>query len=421
MHADHVMGIIPLLRNTLFPPSTDPQMNAPPLEKAPSIEIYGPAGIRNFVRSILKMTLTKTADNYVVHELLTPQDQPTLCDPPELLHFNEIPGRDIYCSEQDGFWRDITRDQGKFCDVAVDAGPILHRDPCLGYVFRECAPLSRKLVFLGDAYDASSIVPLCLDPSPSLVVHESTEAYIPETIDPKSKRSYETVKSKALARGHSTPEQAGEFAKLVGAQQLVLNHIGSRFPHPSPTDTKGIRAGVLREMERQASAAWGMGNARVAFDFMRVHVPPPADEFEEGGSSSASPLVEDFDDFPNARNVYHSGGGRGRGRGRGQSHNYNSYNNSYNSGRGKRPYSAVATQHAADSESSRPQWNRRQVEDNDNGASNTYNTRGYSGDRSRGSGSGGRSRGRGRGRGRGHGNYSRSGDKDGAEPSKRRN
>ena len=150
--ADHVMGIIPFLRNVLFPPSADPQMSPPSVEKAvsyqrttfslwnvnrpsqPSIEIYGPAGIRNFVRSTLKMTLTRTADNYVVHELLTREDQPTLCNPPEVLHCNEIPGRDIYCSDQDGFWRDITLEKGSHCDVAVDAGPILHRGMFSKYI-----------------------------------------------------------------------------------------------------------------------------------------------------------------------------------------------------------------------------------------------------------------------------------------------
>ncbi|EEB92712.1 hypothetical protein MPER_08739, partial [Moniliophthora perniciosa FA553] len=180
--------------------------------------------------------------------------------------------------------------------------------PCLGYVFRECAPLSRKLVFLGDTYDASSIIPLCIDPSPSLVVHEATEAHIPQEIDPRSKRSLETVKEKAFARGHSIPEQAGAFAKAVGAQQLVLNHIGSRFPYPSPTDTKGIRANVLKEMERQASVAWGMGNAHAAFDFMRVSIPLAGDHRND--ISDSPPEWEDFLTMAHQNPYY--GGGRGR-------------------------------------------------------------------------------------------------------------
>lgn len=34
---------------------------------------------------------------------------------------------------------------------------------------------------------------------------------------------------KTLARGHSTPTMAGEFAKRIRAQKLVLNHIGARL------------------------------------------------------------------------------------------------------------------------------------------------------------------------------------------------
>lgn len=68
---------------------------------------------------------------------------------------------------------------------------------------------------------------------------------------------------------------AGTFAKLIGAQKLVLNHIGSRFPAPyfNPRQKKeSIRTTIIREIERQASEAWGLGNAEAAVDFMRVNV-----------------------------------------------------------------------------------------------------------------------------------------------------
>lgn len=104
-------------------------------------------------------------------------------------------------------------------------------DPCLGYIFTELGPHKRKLAILGDTHDASPVIPLCLDPSPSLLVHESTEAAIPKSVDFSgrlSKRTVEEVSNTALLRGHSTPDQAGLFAKKVGAERLVLNHIGGR-------------------------------------------------------------------------------------------------------------------------------------------------------------------------------------------------
>lgn len=44
-----------------------------------------------------------------------------------------------------------------------------------------------------------------------------------------SRRSAKEVHDKALGKGHSIPEMAGEFAKLIGARDLVLNHIGGRY------------------------------------------------------------------------------------------------------------------------------------------------------------------------------------------------
>jgi len=267
MHADHTMGLVPLLRNILGIPKFDTD----PSPKPPKVEVYGPAGIRLFVRSILKMTFTRTADRYVVHELLSANDEVTPCVPPEVMHTSESQGRDIRAGKEDGFWREFVS-RG---NVAVDAGPILHRDPCIGYIIRESPPFSRKIVILGDTHDPKSLLPLCVSPSPSLLIHESTDAYIPSSIDPNSKRTKDNVETKARERGHSTPGMAGTFAKLTGAKQLVLNHIGSRFPAPQNANRrrlKDTRVAVMQEVERQASEAWGMGTAQAAVDYMRVEV-----------------------------------------------------------------------------------------------------------------------------------------------------
>ncbi|KAF8892702.1 beta-lactamase-like protein [Infundibulicybe gibba] len=274
MHADHIMGIVPILRNTLHPPAADAPTEgstAPQVPREPpKIEIYGPAGIRSFLRTILKLTLTRTSDNYVVHELLNPLDPITPCDP-EILHANECPGRDILSSPDNGFWKSIAQSKGIFGHVIVDAGPISHRDPCIGYVIHEPSESGRKLVILGDTYDPSAITPLCT--SASLLIHEATDAYIPQSVDPQARRSLEVVQAKTLLRGHSTPTMAGEFANKIGAKKLVLNHIGGRFP--ASRNGNDSRAAVIREIERQATAAWGMGEARAAWDFMNVVIPAP--------------------------------------------------------------------------------------------------------------------------------------------------
>lgn len=142
------MGIVPFLRHILSPPAIVDASEALPSAKPvcllltltksafshcsikpPRIEIYGPAGLRTFVRSILTMTLTKTADTYAVHELLTPQCLRTPCDA-ESLHSSECPGLDFVCDEQ-GFWQAIVVARGRVGDIVVDAGPISHRGQSL--------------------------------------------------------------------------------------------------------------------------------------------------------------------------------------------------------------------------------------------------------------------------------------------------
>ncbi|KAH7889797.1 beta-lactamase-like protein, partial [Phlebopus sp. FC_14] len=258
MHADHVVGIVPFLRHILYPPPISGSSEVQPSSKLPPrIELYGPAGLRNFVRSILTMTLSRTADTYAVHELLTPSCTPTPCYP-SLLHPSECHGLDFMCDEG-GFWRSITSASGHLGEVIMDAGPITHRDPCIGYVIHERSFPQRKLAILGDTCDPSAIIPLLSSPPPSLLVHEATDAFIPRSVDVQARRKSEDVHEKVLARGHSTPVMAGEFAKRVGAQRLVLNHIGSRFPAPRQLkDGRDRRFAVIEEIGRQASEAWGM-------------------------------------------------------------------------------------------------------------------------------------------------------------------
>jgi len=161
LKADHVMGLIAFLRNVLQPPpsSSDPQVSttnsgvstsrfscrSSSHSRQPTIDIYGPSGLRTFIRQNLKMTLTRTNWTYAVHELLSPHDPLTSCiDAPknhparmdarqvDALHYSEEKGKDLRAGE-DGLWRGVTsgrgrrRREGNECVIWVDAGPIMHR------------------------------------------------------------------------------------------------------------------------------------------------------------------------------------------------------------------------------------------------------------------------------------------------------
>lgn len=158
-------------------------------------------------------------------------------------------------------------------------------------------------MILGDTYDPSAIAPLCH--SASLLVHESTDAYMPPHVDPEAKRTEEAISTRIAERGHSTPTMAGAFAKLIQARHLVMNHIGCRFPAPQfshrQRNTRELREGVTKEMERQANEAWGLGKAQSAVDYLKVDVhalrgdpelEPEENGVEEAGASWRSPHAE---------------------------------------------------------------------------------------------------------------------------------
>lgn len=182
----------------------------------------------------------------------------------------------------------------------------------------------RRLVILGDTYDATGMLPLVrapmllpeeqdLDPEAldvDLVIHEATNAFLPDLDDSQSplkvdplthapQHSLESVTALARSHGHSTPQVAGSFARSVRARRLVLNHLSVKYPDPDALEAS--RDGVsdesrskwremLREIARQAADEAGLPGPSsddsatteqqqqqqrvwTARDFMQVEVP----------------------------------------------------------------------------------------------------------------------------------------------------
>ncbi|GAA5844139.1 hypothetical protein JCM3766R1_003269 [Sporobolomyces carnicolor] len=381
MHADHVNGLPGLLctisagEGSVHQGEQDPRIAQS--QSIPPTQIYGPSGLRLFLRTCLALTHSTLTRPYQVHELLFP-DEPEESGP---LHPSEQQGRNIRCDDQ-GFWRGVVKDER---GVTVDVGPILHTIRCLGYLLVEAPrplpivpslyiphltlpenasqlkaqgisnPLTlmstlqssrrsitlpngtvleppgiggrgRRILVLGDTYDATPILPLIDNLSSDLghpnsrehadddrlkreslldlVVHESTNAYLPDH-DPSQSRlkkpdnatTLESVTQLAREHGHSTPQVAGTFARLAKTERLVLNHLSVKYPDPGDDDkdkdeedeNKKVWRGMLSEIERQAEESWlGRGTdddglaagaaehkSRVctARDFMEIEIP----------------------------------------------------------------------------------------------------------------------------------------------------
>ena len=143
--------------------------------------------------------------------------------------------------------------------ITVEAFPLYHRVPAVGFIFRE-KPKPRRII--GDMVEfykvpvaqrnalkngADYITPegtvvansrLTLDPAPS-----ASYAYCSDTaFDPRvaeSVRGVETIyheatyleseKAKASQRGHSTAAEAGEIASMAQAKRLILGHYSRSY------------------------------------------------------------------------------------------------------------------------------------------------------------------------------------------------
>lgn len=153
-----------------------------------------------------------------------------------------------------------------------------------------------------------------------VLVHESTNIALPSHLNKNGKPdSQEEIAAKARSRGHSVPQIAGQFAALVNAKRLILNHFSTKFPSPPHylLDTAGINADspqvgsnieqdapnrqlgdperkalIMKEFEVQAYQAWQQtpkSGAELetysAFDGFHFEVPPRA--AEDGAGSTA--------------------------------------------------------------------------------------------------------------------------------------
>lgn len=106
----------------------------------------------------------------------------------------------------------------------------------------------RKIVLLGDTYEAESEEMDKHAMDADLVVHEATNAFLPGLDDAiKDGDTYQDIYKKCRQHGHSTPQVrtvvtvylsikteiilqvAGQFAKRIRAKNLFLNHLSARY------------------------------------------------------------------------------------------------------------------------------------------------------------------------------------------------
>ncbi|KAG0588235.1 hypothetical protein KC19_2G227700 [Ceratodon purpureus] len=302
MHGDHIFGLPGLLCMI--------GMTAPASRRP--IEIYGPPGLRDWIRTTLKLAHARVPNKYIVHELVLQEgkrkrgnskkgERANDWNTSEGNHQDELPGRDILCSEDDGLWH--VHEDRKY---KVVAGLLKHTIPCWGYVVEEqpkigrfnvdrakeagvlpgpmCAKLQqgvsvilqdgrtvnpsdvlgpprkgRKAVILGDTSDSRSL--LVAARGADVLVHEATVL--------------EEEARLASRRGHSTASTAGKFARMIDAKSLVLTHFSGKLEGSLyGTSEKGTIADLVWAAKR----TFGKQSVMAASDLAAVTVVANLDE-----------------------------------------------------------------------------------------------------------------------------------------------
>ena len=274
-----------------------------------------PAGLRQYVRSTLRYSLSRLTYKYSVHELCSSLESPLSSD--INLHDDEVMGEDLVPGSN-GTWQVC-----RWGSMTVSAASIEHSAPCLGYVLNEdplpgrlqieriqpilqqhasefverfqirnpmsllssfksgipitlpdgtiLSPQSfldppkngRKIVILGDTHNPSNITELALDAD--LLIHEATNAFL---LEDRESTTFVEVQERCISHGHSTPGMAGEFARRVRARQLVLNHFSSRYKGDESDESQAI----MEQIRQLAVREFVSDNVIVASDFLCVPV-----------------------------------------------------------------------------------------------------------------------------------------------------
>ncbi|XP_078408706.1 zinc phosphodiesterase ELAC protein 1 [Cetorhinus maximus] len=298
LHGDHMFGLPGLLCTV--------SLQSSPLSNKQPVEIYGPVGLRKFLRTSMELSHSQLLFPYVVHELVPTEDQcfpeewrePCIQKVDDQLHPQELPGKTIYLNPEEDCYNLVNHEQ-----FIVKAFRLFHRIPSFGFVIEERkrpgklqtqklkdmgvqpgplygklkngqtitlnngitvfpmdvleAPIpGRKICILGDC---SRIVgdmgkKLCIDAD--VLVHEAT-------LD-------DSQSDKAEEHGHCTPKTAAEFAKSCKVKRLILTHFSQRY---KPTPLTNAGDDDVMELKTQAELVLEGQEVTLAEDFMVIEIP----------------------------------------------------------------------------------------------------------------------------------------------------
>ena len=241
MHGDHVLGLPGLLQTMSL------------LDRENKLEIYGPAGVKTFVKAIkqtVQFVLTFPIEiseiedagmicedkEYEVDAIWTEHVIPSLAyalvEKPRPGKFYPKKAKSLGVPEGP-LWSKLQQGSA----VKLPNGRIVKPEEVLG------SPRpGRKVVYTGDTKLLNSIIEFA--EGADLLIHEAT-------FD-------DELGDRAEEDGHSTPSQAAEVAEKAKAKRLILTHISARYKV----------ADLLLEQAKKK-----FPRVDVAEDFMKIDLP----------------------------------------------------------------------------------------------------------------------------------------------------
>ncbi|KAG5841461.1 hypothetical protein ANANG_G00199740 [Anguilla anguilla] len=277
LHGDHLFGLPGLLCTV--------SLNLSPAQPPACVDIYGPRGLRHFLRVALSLSGSQLLFPYAVHELEPTADQ---C-PPEpagrragLLRRREpapagAPGRTIPL--------DAARDRYALLEderFVVEAFRLFHRLPSFGFAVQERDRPGRL--------NTQLLRDLGVKPGPvygrlkggEAVTLESGRVLTPEEVLEEAVPGRKATladghRERAVEHGHSTPAMAAAVARACQARKLVLYHFSQRY-RPLSLRAEGDGDGDdddVVELRRQAEEALRDAGTEVvlADDFLTIPIP----------------------------------------------------------------------------------------------------------------------------------------------------
>ncbi|XP_022286294.2 zinc phosphodiesterase ELAC protein 1-like [Crassostrea virginica] len=316
LHGDHMFGLPGLLCTI----SGNNQRSEP-------LEIYGPVGLRRFIRTSLELSRTILGFSYTVHEMkvLPCQIPPDIkkwqidysCDS-KRCHPNELSGRLIE-ADKDNVWTLYTSEK-----ISVKAVYLKHRIPSFGFCVQEtsspgkldiskltlqgvkpgpwCKEVKegravtlpdgrkidpadvvgppkpgRKVIIMGDTCDSSEILRVGMDAD--VLVHEAT--------------LQNSLKDMALEKGHSTSGMAAEVGRDLRTRLLVITHFSQRYLPVSDEYEEEETATILL---KEAQEILGPNRVMAAEDFLSIVIPhrPAPSKTGSPGSGETEPNLAVF-------------------------------------------------------------------------------------------------------------------------------